>query len=68
MFQCPFLKSTEKNPEVSQRCLFAEGPVVTVQAGMVFPALVLEPDELKVNVSTVQFSSSPSSQATSSKI
>lgn len=34
---------------------------------MVFPALVLEPDEFKVNVGTVQFSSSPSSQATSSK-
>ena len=31
---------------------------------MVFPALVLEPDEFEVNVGAVQFSSIPFSQAT----
>lgn len=33
--------------------------------GDVFLTLILEPDEFKANVSTVQLSSSPSSQTTS---
>lgn len=51
-------KYREKSKSSSKAALLAEG-----QAGMLFPALVQEPDEFKVNISTEQF---PSSQATSS--